>query len=268
MIAEPGLEELSSYLDQQLPDDRRRELEEHLHGCETCRRRLDALRQAVNAVRALPMESPPRAFPLPVRRAPAARWAPLAWAGGVAAAALLVVTAGYVALQHPSGVGALRSAGGAAAPRGETTLGQAQKDTARAAQSQFAPAAVKNTASVSDPRAASRKLTLSTDAVSYPADGVLVIRVTLQGAQYPAASPLTLSAGGVRLTLLRDGYAVELPAPFRVTSSPGPTIEASYRISDLPLADPKEGRYRLIATWLLPDTPGAALVAEVPLILA
>ncbi len=267
MIAEPGLEELSSYLDQQLPEDRRRELEVHLHDCETCRRRLDALRLAVNAVRALPMESPPRAFTLPVRRAPAARWAPLAWAGGVGAAALLVVTAGYVALQHPSGGGA-RYAGGAAAPRGETAFSQAQRDTARAAQSQLVPTALRNTTSVSDPRAASRQLTLSTDAVSYPADGVLVIRVTLQGAQYPTASPLTLSTGGVRLTLLRDGYAVELPAPYRVTSSPGPTIEASYRISDLPLADPKGGRYRLIATWQLPDPPGAALVAEVPLILS
>jgi anti-sigma factor RsiW len=80
MAAEPQLEDLSAYLDQELTGTARQDLEAHLGTCETCRRRLAALRQTVSAVQGLPTEVPPRVFTIPPQRqqrtgAPGWAWA-------------------------------------------------------------------------------------------------------------------------------------------------------------------------------------------------
>jgi anti-sigma factor RsiW len=45
MSSEPQLEDLSAYLDHELTGSARQDLESHLAGCETCRRRLDGFLQ-------------------------------------------------------------------------------------------------------------------------------------------------------------------------------------------------------------------------------
>ncbi|HYS01650.1 MAG TPA: zf-HC2 domain-containing protein, partial [Candidatus Eisenbacteria bacterium] len=103
MAAEPQLEELSAYLDQELTGTARQELEAHLETCETCRRRLAALRQTVWAVQALPTEAPPRVFTIPPQRQQRTGAPGWAWAGGALAAACLLVvvtTIGLANLPH------------------------------------------------------------------------------------------------------------------------------------------------------------------------
>src|SRR2546421_687545 len=67
-MPEPRLEELSAYLDQELTGAARQELEAHLRECETCRRRLEALRHTVSMIQELPPEAPPRPFTIPAQR--------------------------------------------------------------------------------------------------------------------------------------------------------------------------------------------------------
>src|SRR5258708_6602833 len=89
---EPTLEELSAYLDHELDGDARTRIAEHVAGCAGCQARLDGLRQTAYAIRALPMETPPRTFAIPTKRRESTRWAPVAgWIGGVAAAMLIIV---------------------------------------------------------------------------------------------------------------------------------------------------------------------------------
>jgi len=275
-MAEPELEDLSAYLDQQLSGKAKDELEAHLHSCETCRRRLEALKQMVTAIRALPMESPPRVFTVPQVRRPALRWTPLlGWAGGAVAAALLVVIVGNTLIGGPFGGAASRSQGGAAQPARErleehapnqqgyapTQSGAAPRSNADVGAASFA-----NAASVVDPVDSSRRFTLATDARTYQVSGTLTVRLITQGASYTPSSGLTLDQSGIRLALIRDGYAVDLTSPSQVmSSSTGPSIQASYRISNLPLPGPRAGKYRLVATWSLPNAAGTALVAEVPI---
>jgi anti-sigma factor RsiW len=74
---------LSAYLDNQVSRAERGRIEGHLSACETCQRELEALRQTVGLLRAMPRQPVPRAFTLSeaqvgIRR-PAAR---PAWYGG------------------------------------------------------------------------------------------------------------------------------------------------------------------------------------------
>ena len=83
--SEPKLEELSAYLDHELEGGAQARVAEHITGCRDCQARLDGLRQTVHAVRALPMETPPRSFTIPAQRRQSYRWAPVGWLGGAAA---------------------------------------------------------------------------------------------------------------------------------------------------------------------------------------
>src|SRR5260370_40762154 len=87
---EPTLEELSAYLDHELDAATQTRIADHVAGCAECTLRLDRLRETVHAVRALPMETPPRAFTIPAQRPQSFRWAPVRWLGGVAAGSLLL----------------------------------------------------------------------------------------------------------------------------------------------------------------------------------
>jgi hypothetical protein len=132
-------ERLSAYLDGRLPAPERIALDQHLPTCARCANELAELRRTVAVLRALPTPALPRSFALPIqprvatvgttRRAtsrPAPRWAAAAqWAGGLAAAAGLILVLGSAlggALQVTDRAASNGSAGGttAAAPYNPT----------------------------------------------------------------------------------------------------------------------------------------------------
>jgi hypothetical protein len=92
---------LSSYLDDQLSEEERARVEDHLHACERCRRDLRTLRWTTGLLRETPALEVPRSFVLreadlaPQRAAPAWR-SPFAlrWATAVVAVLLVLVVAG------------------------------------------------------------------------------------------------------------------------------------------------------------------------------
>src|SRR4029077_11727935 len=99
----PTLEELSAYLDHELDDDGRARVAQHVAGCADCQARLDCLRGAAFAIRALPMETPPRTFTIPAKRRESFRWAPVAgWIGGVPAATLRILVGATHLPLHPT----------------------------------------------------------------------------------------------------------------------------------------------------------------------
>src|SRR5207244_10570879 len=109
-VNEPALEELSAYLDHELGSEAHARVAAHIAGCQDCQARLDGLRQTTYAVRALPMETPPRAFTIPAQRELSSRrWVPAAWLGGAAAAGLVIVIGvtqlGHLPSMAPSGAG-------------------------------------------------------------------------------------------------------------------------------------------------------------------
>ncbi|HSO93662.1 MAG TPA: zf-HC2 domain-containing protein, partial [Candidatus Dormibacteraeota bacterium] len=176
MVTEPTLEQLSAYVDGELDPPARAELEAHLKTCSGCGVRLDSLRQTVSAVRALPMETPPRAFTVPAQRRQAWRWAPVGWMGGTAAA-LLAIALGITQLHGLGGAGNTASSSGAAglarpavAPLARPELGAAPKDVTP--YSAAAALSAQQT-TVNAPGNADRSVTLSTDARSYASSGVL-----------------------------------------------------------------------------------------------
>src|SRR5256886_14157621 len=99
--AEPTLEELSAYLDHELDSAAEARVADHVAGCDECRARLDGLRETAHAIRALPMETPPRRFTIPEQRRPGWRWAPAGWIGR-SAGGLVVGTVGLTDLDHPA----------------------------------------------------------------------------------------------------------------------------------------------------------------------
>jgi hypothetical protein len=263
VAAEPQLEELSAYLDQELTGTARQELEAHLETCETCRRRLAVLRQTVSAVQALPTEAPPRAFIIPPQRQQRRVATGWAWAGGALAAAclLVVATIGLANLPHGGG-----TASNAPAARFEGGAAQASK-----------------TMTVTDPRDRSKQLTISSGSTAFsadqgsttgsPADSLaasknqpLQVGLVLQGVP-GSAVPASLSDAGVRLTLLRDGYEVALQNPdtFSAFRDGGALrITATFRLGSVALPSPAAGNYVLRVTWQVPDGSGVSLVAQVP----
>lgn len=97
MSAHPFAERLSAFLDQELPDEVRLSIEEHLRTCDACAAHLAELASVDEAARALPLEAPAgyfddfaarvrgRLVARPVRRTPPV------WTWAAAAAALLAV---------------------------------------------------------------------------------------------------------------------------------------------------------------------------------
>jgi anti-sigma factor RsiW len=258
---EPTLEELSAYLDHELADDVKARVAEHVAGCVDCQARLDGLRQTAHAIRALPMETPPRRFTIPARRRESSHWAPVVgWIGGIAAAMLVIV----VGVQHlPFQGPATTASGGSAthyfaapAARPAPGLGQGSNDALTTSKSVLG-----NAATVSDPRNPSRTLTLSTDASVYSPTGVMTIQVRIAGfAPEQVSQP--------RLLLERNGYAVELATPTHGTTSVPPIFQVSYDLARLPLASPAAGSYTLILIESLPapaSGSGSTLVARLPI---
>jgi Putative zinc-finger len=261
---EPTLEELSAYLDQELNDDVRARVAAHVAGCADCKTRLDGLRQTAYAIRALPMEAPPRAFTVPAKRRELARWAPVAgWIGGVAAA-MVVIVVGVQQLHFP-GPAATSTAGSGSnlsgslaqgAPYREVSplewSGQPSVDTATHAFSA-------NSKTVNDAQSSSRSLTISTNAMSYPASGVITVHVTTRGLSAQEAS-------SVRIFLIQEtgqgGYLVRLVPPSNATTFPI-DYEASYSIPQMKLPAPVAGKYTLQVT--IDTSDHAGLVAWLPL---
>ena len=263
---EPTLEELSAYLDHELDDDARARVAQHIAGCADCQARLDGLRETAFAIRALPMETPPRTFAIPATGRRPARWAPVAgWIGGVAVA-MLVIVVGLTQLHFPgsaatstAGSGSNFSGGlaqGAAAPYREVAplnpLGQPNLDSASRAYSPSSKTAM-------DAHNSSRSLTISTDAASYPASGVITLHVTTKGLS-------SVEASSVRIFLMREtgqgGYAVRLIPPSNASTYPF-DYEAAYSIPQMQLPAPVAGKYTLQVTIDTSDHSG--LVAWLPL---
>ena len=252
--AEPTLEELSAYLDRELDAATQARIADHVAGCAECTLRLDRLRETVHAVRALPMETPARTFTIPAQRRQSFRWAPVGWIGGVAAA-FLVVAFGVTQLHGPAGSTASTSSGFNKAAAPAASQGQTTLDSRVGAASQPAYKNV-NAVTVVDPRDASLTLTLSTNAKSYPARGIITVDVRFSGLDPDRTTVLAL-------LLERNGYAVLLPtgsAPLDVHGFHG-----SYQLANLALSDPVPGSYTLIAIEQLPGTNGETLVARLPI---
>jgi anti-sigma factor RsiW len=256
MRAEPSVEVLSAYVDHELAGVARQELEAHLEDCETCRRRLAAMRQTVQAIHALPTEAPPRAFTIPAQREQPRRWGSLgAWASGLAAVAVvgLIVT---VALHGPrpspaasTGGGAALSVANAPAPKSAGAGGGGSAGVAALDQaSRFAPLTTVSQ-TVKDPQDPGTTLTLTAQP-EVPADGTLQIGIAATG----RAARATL-----HLSLVRNGYGVALP-----WAAPPTQVSGSQTVvlSQLSLPSPRAGQYQLIAVIQLAG--GDELVATVP----
>jgi len=266
---EPTLDELSAYLDHELEDDAKARVAEHVAGCAACQARLDGLRQAAYAIRALPMETPPRTFTIPAKRRESFRWAPAAgWIGGVAVATLIIV----VGVQHlpfrpANTAGSTSTISGGLAQGSGTQNGAAAPLAAPGVSSNDqrfsgqAAAASGNAATVADASNGSRRLVLDTDRASYTTNARMMVSVQLIGS--PATS-LNSGDQGLTLTLVHNGVGVALN-PVGVQSWNGtPIFGGWYDLASLHLSEPRSGDYRLEATWVIPDGSGRVLQASVP----
>jgi len=266
---EPTLEELSAYLDHELDDDDKARVAEHVAGCADCQARLDGLRQTTYAIRALPMETPPRTFAIPAPRRESFRWAPVAgWIGGVAAAMLIII----LGVQHlpfqsgnpTSSTGTISGglAQGAAAPAAQGAPYREVVPLDRSGQSSLDAASrafSANSKTVAGGQGSSSSLTVSIDATSYRASGVITLHVTTKGLSSAEAS-------SVRIFVMREtgqgSYLVRL-----TPASSAPTFpfdyQAAYSIPQMQLPAPVAGNYSLQVTIDTSDHSG--LVAWLPL---
>jgi anti-sigma factor RsiW len=269
---EPTLEELSAYLDHELDDAANARVAEHVAGCVECQSRLDGLRQTTYAIRALPMETPPRTFTIPSARREPVRWAPVAgWIGGVAVA-MLVIVFGVTQVHFP-GRAATSTAGSGSNISGGLGQGAAEPHALSAPYRQVAPLersgqfyapdsslqwSSGNSKTVGGAQGSSHSLTISTDAKSYSASGVITIHVTTMGLSADEAS-------SVRIFLMRDAgqgaYLVRLAAPSKAPTYPF-DYEAAYSIPQMQLPAPPTGNYTLQVTVDTSDHSG--LVAWLP----
>ena len=270
---EPTLEELSALIDDELDAGAQARVAEHVAGCADCQARLDGLRQTAHAVRALPMETPPRAFSIPAQSHKPFRWAPVGWLGG-AAAALLVIALGIQNLHFSPAISPTAGSSAnynAASSARKSTGGSGVAPLAAPAASvpgqQFdsqrsAPA---NGSTVADPSNGSRRMILGTDGASYSNNGRMYVSIQLQGS--PSTS--TSSADqGLTLTLFRNGVGVALNPVGVISWNGTPIFGGTYDLGTLPLTEPRSGAYELIATWVIPDGSGRVLQASVPIQIA
>ena len=250
---EPTLEELSAYLDHELDDGAQARIAEHVAGCADCKLRLDGLRQTAYAIRALPMETPPRTFTIPAKRPEPVRWAPVAgWLGGVAAAVLIIVVGvTHVPFHGPGGAPYAQGAPYRQVAPLEGSVHYAPDSALNASSS--------NSKTVMDAQSSSRSLTISTDAASYRASGVVTVHVTTRGLSAEEAS-------SVRIFLMRGtgqgGYLVRLAAPSNAPAFPF-DYQAAYSIPQMQLPAPVAGNYTLQVT--IDTSDHAGLVAWLPL---
>jgi hypothetical protein len=253
-MAEPTLEELSAYLDHELDTVAQARVAGHLAGCAECQLRLDGLRETAYAVRALPMETPPRTFTIPEQRRQSFRWAPVGWIGGVAAA-FLVVAIGVTQLHGPATTATTSGAGQYYVP----AASQPGPGVVAQDNNQFAGSAARtlsNSSRIADPRNASRTLTLSTDAKSYSAKGTMTVDLGFSGL---APDGTTV----VALFMERNGYAVLLPTGSVPLDVHG--FHRSYQLASLALSNPVPGSYTLVAIEQLPGSNGEMLIARLPI---
>ena len=259
---EPTLEELSAYLDHELDNEAKARVAEHVAGCTDCLARLDGLRQTAYAIRALPMETPPRRFTIPAKRREPVRWAPVAgWIGGVAAAMLIIVV-GVTHLPFQGGHGTAATPVSGGFVEGPTTLSQrgAAAPTSSPANVTADSSKAYSPASktVTDPRNNARRLGLMTYAPAYARDGYIVVDGTMSGD--PSSN-----VGQIRLVLRRGSYGVELPTPQQTfTNADIIGFEGTYSIAALRLPDPRPGNYTLTASWTATDGSGVTLFADLP----
>jgi anti-sigma factor RsiW len=263
---EPTLDELSAYLDHELDNETTARVAEHVAGCADCQARLDGLRQTAYAIRALPMETPPRTFAIPAKRRESFRWAPAAgWIGSVAAATLIIVVGVQHLPFHPISTASSNSPVSAGLGQGFApyAAGAPYRQVApleRSAQNDSAlSASSANSKTVVGAQGSSRSLTISTNAASYSASGVITIHVTTKGLS-------TDEASSVRIFLMREtgqgGYLVRLAAPSNAPTYPV-DYEAAYSIPQMQLPAPAAGNYTLQVTIDTSDHSG--LVAWLPL---
>lgn len=259
---EPTLEELNAYVDHELDDAARVRVEQHLATCADCHTRVDGLRQTAHAVRALPMETPPRRFTVPEQRQQSFRWSPVGWLGG-AAAALLVIALGIHQLY---GLGGTTTTAGstafnAAAPASKSAQSAAAQLPGGSQATQLdrsGAAAAANQASVIDPRNGARRLSVMTDAKIYPVNGSLVVTGRVNSDSH-------VNLDQLRLVLRRGSYGVQLGTPIESSASPTSfAFQASYSLGALALPDPRTGSYTLTVIWSASDGSGATLIAELP----
>jgi len=268
--AEPTQEELSAFLDHELDSATQARVADHVAGCDECRARLDGLRETAHAIRALPMETPPRTFMVPEQRRRTWRWAPAGWIGS-AAVALLLIAVGIQNLHLPAGSTA--TSGSSTANRG----GLANAPATRSEKGALAPSpltqqfdaqsagAAANAATVVDPSNSARRLVLDTDKTSYATNGRMLVTVQLIGS--PSTS-LNSGDQGLTLILVRNGQGVAL-RPVGVESwNSTPIFGGWYDLASFPLSAPSAGDYRLEATWLIPDGSGRVLQTSVPVRIA
>jgi negative regulator of sigma E activity len=266
---EPTLEELSALIDNELDSGAQARVAEHIAGCPDCQARLDGLRQTAHAVRALPMETPPRAFSIPAERRKSFRWAPVGWAGS-AAVAVLVVAFGIQNL-HFSPVGSASTAASTSNYNAQTS---ASKSIGHSGAAPLAPPAAAvpgqqfdartstDALTVPEVSSGSRRLILGTDGASYSTNGRMTVGIQLQG----SPSKSTNSGDqGLTLMLVRNGVGVALQPVGVVGNNGTPIFGGTYDLASLPLAEPRAGDYELIATWVLPDGSGRVLQASVPI---
>jgi hypothetical protein len=254
---EPTTEELSAYLDHELDAEVRTRVAEHVAGCSECQARLDGLRQAMQAIRGLPMETPPRKFTIPEASRRAWRWAPVGWIGGVAAA-FLVIVVGVQQLHGPAAttagpVAERSSANYSGQAPAASTLSQSN-DQAGAA---FKAAAGGSSATVVDPTYRNRRLMVGIDQAAYAPNGSLTLSGSLFG---------STTEGQIRVYLRRGNYGIELGQP-AISTSPGSVFgfRRSYSLGSLALPNPPAGSYTLVVIWTAGDGSGSTLFAELPL---
>jgi anti-sigma factor RsiW len=250
---EPTVDELSAYLDNELDAAAQERIAAHLAGCPDCEARLEGLRRTAYAIRALPLETPPRSFTVPEQRRQGWNWAPAGWIAS-AAAAVLVIVVGINQLHPGAGGTASTSSGGAGfnqpSQLSNGSVGAADKG---AYSAQAAAPFGANRVTVIDPRNSSRQLTVSSDRPAYPANGVVQVTGSATGDR----------SGQITIVLRRGSYGVRLADPQTSQSTPGLVFSGSYALSQLPLIDPKAGSYTLTVTWT--SGSGATLIAELPL---
>jgi len=261
---EPTLEELSAFLDHELESAEQARVAEHVASCADCQLRLDGLRQAAHALRALPSETPPRTFSIPAAAPRGSRnWAPVGWIGGGAAAMFLVIV-GVQHLHFPAGTTASTTSAGSAyqqqqpAPQG----GFGAAAPSQNLDAQKAIAAYPNGTTVADSMNNGRKLVIGSDSPIYATNGTMRVRVILQGSP---SSSIDANAQGLSLILVRNGSGVTLGKLVGVSSYNGtPVFGGTYALSGLPLSDPRPGDYTLVASWVIPDGTGRVLQASIP----
>ncbi len=147
MRCERWREKFTDFVEDSLPTDQRRQLEDHLQQCPDCAQELAAFRRTVAALRELPMVPAPSDLPIRIRQAlptPQRVFGYLiSWqaVGAVAAAACLLV--GFWAIfswQQPANITARRHAGRLVAPRPQPT--EARREIVEAPEAEDLPSAL------------------------------------------------------------------------------------------------------------------------------